>query len=375
MKKNAWEKITGIVFAVFLCIFSAAGILIPDQKVSQTERRRLAGLPVLSAATVQDKSYMEDMETYLLEQFAGRDGLRSLKAEMETKVLRKLDSGGYYCAENAICKLEPELNEKNIIRAASGFYRISQTYFGNAKIYVSIIPDKNYFAASQRGFPAMNYDKLNALVQENLPEASYIDLYGMLELSDYYRTDIHWKQDCITDVAEDILSGMGIETDREKVSAMGSTAWKKVEKTDSFSGGYAGASAFLTEPDVLNYLTNDTVEKAKVYDFEKETMVPVYDLEEKKIKDFYDLFLWGPRALLTVTNQEQKNGKKLMLFRDSFGSSLAPLLLEGYSEIALVDIRYVTAEYAMGKLDTEGYDDVLFLFSSAIFNHSESLRL
>ena len=90
--------------------------------------------------------------------------------------------------------------------------------------------------------------------------------------------------------------------------------------------------------------------------------------------DPYDYYLGGARALLSIHNPEKENGKKLLLFRDSFGSSLAPLLLEGYEEIMLVDLRYVSMEYFTKLIDVSSYDDVLFLYSQRVLRHSDSFK-
>ncbi len=53
-------------------------------------------------------------------------------------------------------------------------------------------------------------------------------------------------------------------------------------------------------PDVLTYLSNDTINKAKFYDHLTKTYHPVYTTEELQSIDSYNVFLGGPKALLTV---------------------------------------------------------------------------
>ena len=57
-----------------------------------------------------------------------------------------------------------------------------------------------------------------------------------------------------------------------------------------------------------------------------------------------------------------------------FGSSIAPLLLEGYEEITLVDLRYITAAYLPQLIEMEAYEDVLFLYSENVLRNSGSLK-
>ncbi|MDD6212114.1 MAG: hypothetical protein PUB22_03050, partial [Clostridiales bacterium] len=59
--------------------------------------------------------------------------------------------------------------------------------------------------------------------------------------------------------------------------------------------------------------------------------------------------------------------EELIIFRDSFGSSLAPLLTGNYKSIYLVDIRYIEPDYLDEFIDFNN-KDVLFLYSTLILN-------
>lgn len=393
------KRIITIFFLIYLMGFGVYAILNQDQKVSKTERRYLAERPKLSVETVLNGAYMTEMESYLLDHFPFRDAFRTLKAETETKLFGKSDSNGYYQAEDGIYRLNPELEEKNVERAAEEFSKIAESYFPEAAVYYAVIPDKNYYASRQYGFPAMDYDRLNELMQEKMKGISCISLFETLELSDYYRTDLHWRQECLTETSEMLLEGMRMETSEEALEGMqmeiseealkmirmdtsgeagkentADTGYETVLALDCFYGGYAGASAFQTEPDEIFYLTNETMESAVVYDYEKKQEISIYAPERLEGMDPYDFYLSGARALLTVTNPKAENERKLLMFRDSFGSSIAPLLLAEYSRITLVDLRYISVSYLKELVELEEYDDVLFLYSTELLNNSDSMK-
>lgn len=367
-KNMIWKKIIVTVFFLFLLGFCFAGIFLPDIAVSQKERRTLADKPKFSIASIMNGNYMKDLETYFLEQFAGRELFRTIKAESETKVFRKSDSNDYYRIEDGIYKLDAKLNEKNIIRAAEAFSRIRQENFPETEAYYAVIPDKNYFMAEEHGYPSYDYEQLNKLMQENMQEISYINIYPLLEISDYYRTDLHWKQECIEDVAEELLLQM-----KEEITKAGGE--KETKLAAEFYGGYAGASAFVTKPEQLQYLTNSRIENARVYDYEKETETSVYQPDKLEGTDAYDFYLGGARAMLKIKNPEKGNGKRMLMFRDSFGSSIAPLLLESYDEVMMVDLRYISEDYFLELLGTTEYDTILFLHSTTVLNHSDSMKI
>lgn len=369
MKEWNFKINKGVAVPVFLLGLGVMTCVLPDQDISRTERRRLKAVPSLSAEAVLDGSYMKDMENYLLDQFAGREWFRGLRAEFMDSVMQMGDVEGYFKVDDAVYKLEYELNEKNVRRAALNFAEISEAYFSEADIYYAVIPDKNYFLQEDYGYPVLPYREVDAIMEEYFKGGNVIDLYGTLSLDDYYRTDLHWRQECIIPASRELLMQMGaVGTEPE-------ADYRTEIATAGFYGAYAGASAFYTGPDTLSFLTNDVIEGAMVYDFETNAQTGIYAWDKLGQTDDYDFFLGGARALLTVENGgEVHNGKKLILFRDSFGSSIAPLLLAGYETITLVDLRYVSAEYAWQFIGDTQYDDVLFLYSASMLNHSDSMR-
>ena len=98
-------------------------------------------------------------------------------------------------------------------------------------------------------------------MKDKLSEYAFIDIRELLSEDDYYRTDLHWEQQKITDVANAILESMG------EAGRIDTSNYK--EKTfDDFRGAYYGQAALPIVPDKLVYLTNKTLENCKVFDYE-----------------------------------------------------------------------------------------------------------
>ncbi|MBQ2264154.1 MAG: hypothetical protein II341_02020, partial [Oscillospiraceae bacterium] len=68
-----------------------------------------------------------------------------------------------------------------------------------------------------------------------------------------------------------------------------------------------------------------------------------------------------------------KSQRELVVFRDSFGSSLIPLLVKDYATVTVVDTRYVSPDLLGQYLEFEK-QDVLFLYSTLILNNSLALK-
>ena len=357
-----------VVLGFFLLLtgFAVAAICTPDKEISKSERRYYEQMPEWSFAAVMDGSYMRDMEDYLLDQFVGRDVFRIAKTEIETSFLGKTDANNYVKMDDMLFELDYDWSKKQVSKTAQEFAKLQKKWFADADVYYSVIPDKESFLPKE-SYPVGNNGFAVNELQKYMVDAEYIDVYRYLTLEDYYRTDLHWKQESIVDVAEVLLSEMH------------EMEWNAKEYTSSlitskFNGAYAGASAYRINPDELYGLTNEVIDAATVYDYESGKEVSVYAPEKIDGADAYDYYLWGARALLSVKNPLCENGKKLLLFRDSFGSSIAPLLLEGYEEITLVDLRYITATYLSQMLELDEYEDVLFLYSENVLRNSGSLK-
>ena len=75
----------------------------------------------------------------------------------------------------------------------------------------------------------------------------------------------------------------------------------------------------------------------------------------------------------TNENTENKTGRELVVFRDSFASSFVPLLVEGYDKITLIDTRYISPKILSQYIEFND-QDILFLYSTSIINNSYTLK-
>jgi hypothetical protein len=140
-----------------------------------------------------------------------------------------------------------------------------------------------------------------------------------------------------------------------------------------FYGVYYGQAALPMRPESMYCLQNDVIDGCSVYNYETGKNTAIYDLEKLSSRDLYDVFLSGAAALLEITNPEGSLDRELVVFRDSFGSSLIPLLVKDYGKVTVVDTRYLAPEL-LGQYLEFSDQEVLFLYSSLILNSSGSLK-
>ena len=350
---------------LFLSVSFLFCLFLKKPEYSDTERRYLAKAPKLSVETVKSGRFMSDFEAFALDTFPFRERLRTIKSWTAAYLMRLQDWQGLYESDGYFAVMEYPMREASLTQAAERFAAICRRYatVENA-VYLSVIPDKNCFLAEGSGHLSMDYAAFEKSMAEKVSFASYIPISDLLEREDYYKTDTHWRQERITDVAERLAQAMGAEL---------SGKYQAHTLAQDFYGVYYGQAALPLAPDRLQYLTGASMEGCRVYDWQNGRGIGVYDMEKAAGADPYEIFLSGPLSYVSIENPKAPKDKKLVVFRDSFGSSLAPLLISGYSEIALVDIRYLHPAHLGRFLDFEGRD-VLFLYSTSVLNNSNTMK-
>jgi len=342
-----------IIFSVFVL-----NIIIKDKTISVSERRRLAQFPEISTDKIISREAIEKWEKYAEDQFVQRDMFRKIKSFWSLNIFAQKDNNKLFIKDNAIYKMEYPLKENNVLKSAQKINDVYDKYLKNMNVYYSIIPDKDYYLANDDHLK-IDFNKVEKIMREELTEEmKYIDIKDSLKLEDYYRTDLHWKQENLQEVVSKIQTSMNLTP--IKVS------YKLVDKGD-FYGAYYGQLPTNLSADKLYILTNDIIENCITYNYETKKNAPIYT--EKTSADRYDIYLSGATPLISIENPNANTNKELLLFRDSFGSSLAPLLVENYSKITLIDLRYISSRILDQFIEFEN-QDVLFLYSTVVLNQN-----
>ena len=362
MKGQKIRRLGGLLLLTVWIGLTAFAWLRPAKAFSETERRPLEQLPELSVATMFSGKFTEKFEKYSLDQFPFRESFRQTKALFYRYALGQRDNNGIYIADGYAAKMEYPLNEKSVTHAIGTFQKIYDSYLKEtgSTVFASVIPDKGYYLAEENGYLAMDYSAMFSVVQQEMPWATYIDITDCLEIDDYYYTDTHWRQEQLLPVAQRLSQTMGLSLPQvDDFSVMA------VEQP--FYGVYYGQAALPMEPDNMFLMESNWLKDCRVYNYEKDSYGSVYDLEQLTGNDLYEVYLSGAQSLLTIENPNATTDRELILFRDSFGSSLAPLLTMDYAKITLVDVRYIPAQRLGNYLDFHG-QDVLFLYSTLVLN-------
>lgn len=357
------NRVLVYAFAVIMLSLFVLLCVNGEKEYSEAERRPLASLPTLTYKDAMSGDFFDDFEEYALDQFICRDSMRTVKAA-GVRLLGIRDNNKLYFYRDGIYKIE-KINEESIVKCGEKIESIAKEYNGN--VYYSVIPDKNSLIGEQSGRPYIDNNTVSELLKTQVISAEYIDIARLLTVENYYRTDLHWKQETILPVADELLNAMGKDHDVMQDSFSS-------QAIQGFCGVYYGQAALPCKSDEMIYLRSDLLDQATATTLPTGKRIEIYDQTAFDSMDPYNLYLGGPEAIIKVDNPLAPENKKLYLFRDSFGSSIAPLLIGGYSEVYLIDLRYVPSQYLDNFISFEEGNDMLFLYSYHILNESNLLR-
>lgn len=354
-----------------------------DQVYSFSERSYLDKFPELSVENILEKgdnSFMSEFNSYTLDQFPLRDTFRQLKALFHLYALNQSDNNDKYIHDGYIAEMAL-LNETVFQKNLASIQRIYEKYLKDAEncnVYMAVIPDKNYYLADVSGHMSLDYSKLFADVQANAPWATHISLLDKLDVTDFYRTDTHWRQEKLLDVAQKVANAMGNKGPEKEDFTV-----QKLE--DTFYGVYYGQIALPVAGEDMFLLRSDVLDNCLVSYDGAEAVKGVYDWDRSKVElvakpnggynvygDMYEVFLSKESGKIVIENPNATTDKELVVFRDSFGRSFIPLLVQDYAKVTILDTRWIAGgTYMLNNHITFENQDVLFLYSALVLNSVE----
>ena len=360
MNDKLKDIVVTLAFLFTIISLFLINVIKKDTDISIAERRKLATMPELTTKSLFDGTYFKKFDSYVTDQFIKRDTFRKIKIDIELST--KGEYNNLYMYDDYIVEEIFPLNTNSINNLTNKINYIKNIYLNNnSNIYYTIIPDKNYFV--NKGNLKLDYNKLQDMMKNNLTNLNYINIFDKLTLDNYYKTDTHWKQEDLFNVAKTIANQMNFDITNNNV----------INTVTTFKGSYADRLSVTKDIDTIKTISNPSTLNSSVYNYETKKYTKIYDYDKLKSLDKYDIYLSGASSIIDIVNPTSNSDKELIVFRDSYGSSLIPLLLEGYKKITVIDIRYVSSKILSNYIKFNN-QDVLFMYSILTINNSFSMR-
>lgn len=369
-RRQSWNMI--LLFVLLIFGFAAATMLTPDKEYSETENKKLAQRPRLSARTLLNGEFEKDYEEYLTDQFVLRDGWIGLKTAVERLTQKKESKDIYFAKDDYLIEKHTGVftaaQAKTNIDLLASFLRKYEERF-QGRMSVMIVPNAVSILRDKLPPLASPYDEklYLAQIEKAVPENTWFDVGEVLqphsEEEVFYRTDHHWTTKAAFWVYQAWAAKRGLHIPSEDEFDIQAV-------TDEFEGTIQSKLGIETRKDTIRlYLPKKDI----FYTVEtegKEKQYSVYDYSKLNTKDKYGVFFGGNHALTKISTRTD-NGRKLLLLKDSYANCFAPFLLTEYEEIDLLDVRYYNQKVS-GLIEEGGYTDLLVLYNAAGFAEDTS---
>ncbi len=366
-RRGRIESLIGKIFLLSLFLVLLVNIIVPDREQSDQENRMLDTMPKLSLTGVLNGDFMEQWESYMSDQFAGRNLLRGLKVKLDRLGGSRMENGVIIGKDGQlfedIAVPDDELFKDNI-NAVKSFAEM----YPDIPTTVMLIPDAACILSDS--LPAFatveDQSQMFSMVERGLGDSvSWVDAYSALNKHKteklYYKTDHHWTTQAAFYVFQEAAAGLGIEGDV-------SDDYVSYTVTDSFNGVLASKSgAGLDEKEQIDiYVPTEGDDDVIVnYVDEAKKRTSLYDSSKLETRDKYGVFFGGNTSVMDIKTMSTSR-QRLLVVKDSFADCFIPFLTPYYREIVVVDPRYYSGTLE-DIMETYRITDALILYSGNTF--------
>ena len=366
------KVLPALVFSMMLGVGFLLIIAFPKEDFSKIENRNLSQFPSISKQTITGGDFEKEIEDYLNDHFPFRNKLVSLNTKRELLLGKRMVNGVYYAKDGYLIEYHDENDidkdmEKNNARILSG----AASYFGkkigneNVKIYLTQTKENALSYLLPGELTPYDGGKMVNRVKKRLKKegADIKVIDTSLILSDaegmYYYTDHHWVSDAAKEVYEKWCEDEG-EDKRTDIM-------DKVVVSDSFCGSTYSKVLYSSRKDeIVLYESSSSSSLISVTypdDSDVDDRDSMYQMDRLSHAQGYEVFFGGNFSDIVIHN-DNGNGKRLVIFKDSFANCFVPFLAGHYSDILMIDLRYLD-EPIKDVLDGFGeYDDLIFMYNT-----------
>lgn len=362
-----------VVFFSMLYGISILGLVQQKKTYSSTEKRMLQTFPKLSAKRVLKGKFQKKYETYLSDQFPARDQWIQVKSITERLIGKTESNQVFFGKKHYLLEkyTEKDFNKKQIKKNIQALKKLIEGLIEeNINIKVLMVPSKTEVLKDYLPLFAESYNEtiFFEMLTKELPEQVLVPIKEILEAHKeeyiYYRNDHHWTglgawygYQAYMDMAYSELEPKWQELIEKKKQAL-----KSVSK--NFLGTTYSKVNMYSEMDEI-FVYEPKGEFSVIYNQGEKIEDTFYQWEYLEKQDQYSVFSGGNQGILEITGGK-KNGRTLMLVKDSFANCMVPFLMEDYEKLVVVDMRQINVGLSM-VMRMYKPSDVLVLYNMVQF--------
>lgn len=369
MTDSIKNKVFFFAFGLIWLAIILWNLATPTQTFSQAENRTLASFPEFNIPDLLDGDFMNGVDTFFNDQFAGRpywvSGQTLIEYGIGKREINSIFMGRKALLGNLAAEDEAMSNE-NI----AGVNAFAEKY--SIPTYVMLVPSSTSVQPEKLPFLAEGWDEksyIESAYGKFSNKVTSVPVFDTLTRHRdeyiFYRTDHHWTTYGAYLALGEMYGRMGKAIPKESDFDISTVS-------DSFKGTFHSKTGFpLVKDDEIQLYQRGKATAYDVFDGKtSQTYDSVFFKEFLGQKDKYSFFLGLVQPMATIQTNSA-SGKKLLVFKDSYAHSLLPMMFEDYSEIRIVDLRYLNAKDYAETLEISKYDEAVFLYSADVFAHQK----
>ena len=356
-----------------IAVLSVASIFNPVRTFSETENRELQQMPEFSLKSLFAGEFTRDYETFITDQFVARDEWIALKTQTEL-LLGKKDTGGVYFCDDGYLIEKTEVDDERIAANVEYVKKFTETLSDRFNIRTLIAPTASLIHADKLPAYASIWDQAGLLDRLSAELDGFVDCRDVLSAHAdeyiFYRTDHHWTTRGAYYAYTKLAESLGIKAiteDKLNITTL----------SEEFYGTLLAKVNVQTSPDVLEkYESTSQPTVSLDINLGLASADSLYVEEKLTVRDKYAYFLGGNDGLVDITTSV-KNGRTLLILKDSYVNCMLPLLVNHYERIVLIDLRsfnmgvvsYLDSQYA----NIPDGSDVLLFYNASSFADNRQL--
>ena len=347
----------------------ALSILLKDRDFSESENRKLAGMPEFSLSALADGSFFAGLGDYTADQFPGRDAWISMNLAFSRLMGAKEANGVYLCEDDYLMQVPAEPNWASVDRnlaAVNGFAAAHP----DVNMVMSVVPNAVTVLSGKlpANAPVRDQGEDLAYIRGSLRGVEFVDVTLALtehrEEDVFYRTDHHWTSLGAAYAFRAIAPSLGIQPP-------GMDAYMVYTVSTTFEGTLSSKSGSHSALDSVHVYEPDTdIEYYVTYPGES-PVCSMYKRAALDQKDHYTVFFGGNYARVDITTTAD-TGRNLLVFKDSYANCMIQFLYPHFDHITMIDPRYYYDNVEM-VLNSQAITDVLYLYNADTFLGDTSL--
>lgn len=305
-----------IAVCFFVCMLPFAGMLLQKADMD-SENRELAEFPKLQEDEEWNRDFLQDLGLYFREHFTFRQVFTAADAHIQSRIFKTSnvdtvtvgdDGWLYYTATVDDYLGRSSLSERDIYNIAHNLSMVQEYVQKEGAVFLfTAAPNKNSlygehmpYYLQKKASGIRNMDRLN--IKLRAYGIAYADLFALFENQEetlYLKRDSHWNQKGAVLVYNGLLDQLGISHDNYEMV-------KALRLKDAYG-------------DLGNMLYPLGAEPEWEYHYQKDTAF-TYRTDTQSTQDAW------------IETEKEDGTGSLLMFRDSFGGSLLPLLADVFAK-------------------------------------------